>query len=72
MLFCCVLMPAGLCRYQLCVRCCPHHLCLLCAGFDAEVRKANQSDIGKRNGGAMLSMQVRLLGVGVVGRGLNY
>jgi hypothetical protein len=72
MLLCCVLMPAGLCRYQLCVRCCPHHLCLLRAGFDAEVRKANQSDIGKRNGGAMLSMQVRLLGVGVVGRGLNY
>ena len=27
-------------------------------GFDAEVRRANQSDIGKRNGGAMLSMQV--------------
>ncbi|PSC73303.1 DNA polymerase alpha catalytic subunit [Micractinium conductrix] len=26
-------------------------------GFDAEVRKANQSEIGKRNGGAMLSMQ---------------
>ena len=31
----------------------------MCAGFDGEVRKANQSDIGKRNGGAMLSMQVR-------------
>lgn len=29
------------------------------AGFDAEVRKANESDIGKRNGGAMLSMQVQ-------------
>lgn len=28
------------------------------AGFDGEVRKANQSDIGRRNGGAMLSMQV--------------
>jgi hypothetical protein len=43
------------------------------AGFDAEVRKANQSDIGKRNGGAMLSMQVCLLGVGVgvEGRGLT-
>lgn len=26
-------------------------------GFDGEVRKANQSDVGKRNGGAMLSMQ---------------
>jgi len=33
-------------------------LALLIAGFDAEVRKANQSDVGKRNGGAMLSMQV--------------
>lgn len=28
------------------------------AGLDAEVHKANQSDVGKRNGGAMLSMQV--------------
>ncbi|PRW60975.1 DNA polymerase alpha catalytic subunit [Chlorella sorokiniana] len=27
------------------------------AGFDGDVRKANQSDIGRRNGGAMLSMQ---------------
>lgn len=30
------------------------------AGFDAEVKKANQSELGKRNGGAMLSMQVGL------------
>lgn len=29
-----------------------------CPGFDAEVRKANQSEIGRRNGCAMLSMQV--------------
>lgn len=37
----------------------PHsHPCPARAGFDAEVRKANQSDIGRRNGGAMLSMQV--------------
>lgn len=27
------------------------------AGFDAEVRTANESEVGKRNGGAMLSMQ---------------
>ncbi|KAI3432425.1 hypothetical protein D9Q98_003979 [Chlorella vulgaris] len=27
------------------------------AGFQAEVRKANESEVGRRNGGAMLSMQ---------------
>jgi hypothetical protein len=32
------------------------------AGFDAEVRKANASEIGRRNGGAMLSMQVTRFG----------
>ncbi len=31
---------------------------MLSSGFDAEVRKANESEVGKRNGGAMLSMQV--------------
>lgn len=40
-------------------------------GFDAEVQRANGSDIGRRNGGAMLSMQVRAAGRRcVVGAGL--
>lgn len=36
----------------------PSCLPVLSPGFDAEVRKANESEVGKRNGGAMLSMQV--------------
>ena len=34
---------------------CPN---LVRPGFDGEVRQANQSELGRRNGGSMLSMQV--------------